>query len=103
MSNRGFRLIASATVVSGGGVALALARGDAGHGAPLKVQNSRRFIIRSPRRRAQQRLGSLCRVPSREIYGTRTAAAGSCQAPNTSLVPVYDRITFFGNYALRIS
>jgi len=25
------------------------------------------------------------------------------QAPNTSFVPVYDRITFFGNSALRIS
>ena len=37
------------------------------------------------------------------ICGARTAAAGSCQAPNTSLVPVYDRITFFGNSALRIS
>src|SRR5262245_7444619 len=70
-----------------------------GHPLPSCVS----FIIRSPRRRAQQRLGSLRRVPSREIYGTRTAAADSCQAPNTSLVPVYDRITFFGNSALRIS
>jgi hypothetical protein len=33
----------------------------------------------------------------------KTAAAVCCQAPNTSLVPVYDRITFFGNSALRIS
>ena len=40
---------------------------------------------------------------SRGICGARTAAAGCCQAPNTSLVPVYDRITFFGNSALRIS
>jgi hypothetical protein len=37
MSNRGFRLIASATVVSGGGVALTLARGDAGSVAGLAL------------------------------------------------------------------
>ena len=28
---------------------------------------------------------------------------GWSQAPNTSFVPVYDRITFFGSSALRIS
>ena len=37
MSNRGFRLIASAIVASGGGVALALARGDAGSVAGLAM------------------------------------------------------------------
>jgi hypothetical protein len=37
MSNRGFRLIASAIVASGGGVALALARGDAGSVAGLAL------------------------------------------------------------------
>ena len=50
----------------------------------------------------EQRLGAS--MPSAfAICGARTAAAGRCQAPNTSLVPVYDRITFFGNSALRIS
>jgi hypothetical protein len=37
------------------------------------------------------------------IYSSRNSGSGCCQAPNTSLVPVYDRITFFGNSALRIS
>jgi hypothetical protein len=37
MSNRGFRLIASAIVASGGGVVLALARGDAGSVAGLAM------------------------------------------------------------------
>jgi hypothetical protein len=37
MSNRGFRLIASAIVASGGGVALARARGDAGSVAGLAL------------------------------------------------------------------
>ena len=37
MSNRGFRLIASAIVASGGGVALALAQGDAGSVAGLAM------------------------------------------------------------------
>jgi hypothetical protein len=52
----------------------------------------------------EQRLGAS--MPSAfaiGICGARTAAADCCQAPNTSLVPVYDRITFFGNSALRIS
>jgi hypothetical protein len=39
------------------------------------------------------------RVPF--AIGPKTA--GCFQAPNTSLVPVYDRMTFFGNSALRIS
>ena len=37
MSNQGFRLIASAIVASGGGIALALARGDAGSIAGLAL------------------------------------------------------------------
>lgn len=37
MSNRDFRLIASAIVASGGGISLALARGDAGSVAGLAL------------------------------------------------------------------
>src|SRR5262249_29249716 len=37
------------------------------------------------------------------ISGARNSGSGCSQAPNMSLVPVYDRITFFGNSALRIS
>jgi hypothetical protein len=33
----------------------------------------------------------------------QNSGSGCCQALNTSLVPVYDRIAFFGNSALRIS
>ena len=32
----------------------------------------------------------------------QNCSGGWCHAPNTSLVPVYDRITLFGNSALRI-
>src|SRR5262249_42704664 len=52
----------------------------------------------------EQRLGAS--MPSAfavGISGARKQWRVCCQAPNTSLVPVYDRITFFGNSALRIS
>jgi hypothetical protein len=37
------------------------------------------------------------------IRSAENSGGGCCQAPNTSLVPVYDRITFFGNSALRFA
>ena len=37
------------------------------------------------------------------IGPAENGGSGCCQAPNMSLVPVYDRITFFGTSALRIS
>jgi hypothetical protein len=42
-----------------------------------------------------------CAAPTADLV--TASCQGCCQAPNTSLVPVYDRITFFGNSALRIS
>jgi hypothetical protein len=62
----------------------------------MSVMNSRLFI-QLPRRRGRWRY-----LPS-AIGAAENGGSGCCQAPNTSLVPVYDRITFFGNSALRIS